>query len=523
MTHLYAFLFIFGGGYGASIYFSKWATEYLNFFFKITIFFVMTAIIVFIIELIIPFLFAFACTIISARLWGSLNYSQWWQRRVSYSTIFFSFVAAVPIWYTHNPSLPETMRLKENHQEICIIVCRIAGYMLPAIAPVYIAWVMKWDFLIILSARALTGYLFDMLKNKTLQMSRVSKRVENKAVVIHIINRIMSFMWMVPVLTLASWLEDGLKEENWNEYCLAYLFVYTFYLFISAVAINLLINGELMMPHRWLGLGRGRKGKIHTWHVVDRSPWPISCSLGILFSAAGFVCWVHCSNLFLGKLGLVLVFLVSLLWWRDIWREGTYQGKHSSKVEKGLRLGMLLFITREVCFFASFFWAYFHMALRPSIEISSWPPLGVTPINPYEVPLLNTILLLSRGATMTWAHISLLGSKWVDTLTGLFYTVLLGLIFTWLQAMEYKSCRFTIADSVFGRTFYIATGFHGLHVLVGTLFILIILFRHLDRHFSCRHHRGFEARAWYWHFVDVVWLFLYRSLYCWGYYVQLLI
>jgi len=168
-------------------------------------------------------------------------------------------------------------------------------------------------------------------------------------------------------------------------------------------------------------------------------------------------------------------------------------------------------------FFFSFFWAFFHRSLAPTIEIGLiWPPTGIEPFNPFQVPLLNTIILLSSGVTVTWAHHSIIENNHSQTLTGLILTVILGLYFTSLQALEYWEASFTISDSSYGSTFFMATGFHGVHVIIGTTFIAVCLNRHFKNHFSPSHHFGFEAAAWYWHFVDVVWLFLYMTIYWWG-------
>ena len=165
-------------------------------------------------------------------------------------------------------------------------------------------------------------------------------------------------------------------------------------------------------------------------------------------------------------------------------------------MEKGIRLGIVLFILSEVIFFFAFFWAYFHSSLSPTLELgSTWPPKGVIPINPFDVPLLNTTVLLRRGATITWAHITLIERKVLQTQLAITITVLLGLYFTLLQAIEYVLAPFAIADSVYGSTFYVATGFHGLHVIIGTSFILVITIRQIKCHFTSRHHFGFEARA----------------------------
>nr|WQA11524.1 cytochrome c oxidase subunit 3 [Melanodrymia sp. A LZ-2023] len=254
------------------------------------------------------------------------------------------------------------------------------------------------------------------------------------------------------------------------------------------------------------------------FHLVEFSPWPLFGSMGAMFLTIGLVSWTRSmstSGLFFG---LFLILLTMIQWWRDIIREGAFQGYHTKLVYSGLCLGMILFITSEVLFFFAFFWAYFHSSLAPTFELGScWPPTGISPLNPFEVPLLNTAVLLASGVTVTWAHHSLLEKSRSGTLQGLMMTVLLGIYFTYLQAGEYYEASFSIADGVYGSTFFVATGFHGLHVLIGSTFLGICLIRASFYHFSESHHFGFEAAAWYWHFVDVVWLFLYLSIYWWGF------
>nr|UYA96511.1 cytochrome c oxidase subunit III [Janus sp. 1 GYN-2022d] len=255
----------------------------------------------------------------------------------------------------------------------------------------------------------------------------------------------------------------------------------------------------------------------HPFHLVSYSPWPLTGAIGAMVITSGMVKWFHLYSPNLLILGVLITCLTMFQWWRDVTREGTYQGCHTSQVALGLRWGMILFIISEVFFFISFFWAYFHMALSPSIEIGNlWPPAGITPFNPFQIPLLNTAILLSSGATVTWAHHSIMENNFQQTSQSLIITVILGLYFTLLQAYEYIEAPFTIADSVYGSIFFMATGFHGIHVIIGTLFLLTCLIRHELNHFSSKHHFGFEAAAWYWHFVDVVWLFLYISIYWWG-------
>nr|AOX15199.1 cytochrome c oxidase subunit 3 [Achatinella sowerbyana] len=253
------------------------------------------------------------------------------------------------------------------------------------------------------------------------------------------------------------------------------------------------------------------------FHLVQYSPWPLLISFSILGLPMGFIFNLKMHTNIITFMNMMLVSLIAYFWWRDITRESTYQGFHTTYVAKGLKIGMLLFILSEVCFFFGIFWAYFHMALAPSFEIgSTWPPVGVIPLNPFQVPLLNTAVLLLSGVSITWAHYSLEKSKYMNTMYALLFTVILGLYFLYLQYTEYTETSFTFADSVYGSTFFLSTGFHGLHVAIGATFLLTCLIRHIKYHFSSTHHVGFLAAAWYWHFVDVVWLFLYVTIYWWG-------
>nr|YP_009121997.1 cytochrome c oxidase subunit III [Japonica lutea]AJG01911.1 cytochrome c oxidase subunit III [Japonica lutea] len=255
----------------------------------------------------------------------------------------------------------------------------------------------------------------------------------------------------------------------------------------------------------------------HPYHLVDFSPWPLTSAIGSLTLVTGLTKWFHNFNLNVLLLGYCIIILSMYQWWRDIYREGTFQGKHTLFVTKGLRWGMILFIISEIFFFISFFWAFFHSSLSPNIEIgSNWPPMNIIPFNPFQIPLLNTIILISSGLTVTWAHHSLMENNFSQTTQSLLITILLGIYFSILQAYEYIEASFSIADSIYGSTFFMATGFHGIHVIIGTTFLFICFIRHVNNHFSMNHHFGFEAAAWYWHFVDVVWLFLYISIYWWG-------
>nr|YP_009328074.1 cytochrome c oxidase subunit III [Euborellia arcanum]APD14848.1 cytochrome c oxidase subunit III [Euborellia arcanum] len=255
----------------------------------------------------------------------------------------------------------------------------------------------------------------------------------------------------------------------------------------------------------------------HPFHLVTVSPWPLMGALGTLISVVGAVKWFHHYTVYLLLVGVLINVLVMYQWWRDVVREGTFQGCHTLEVSFGLRWGMILFIISEVFFFISFFWAFFHSSLSPMMELGlTWPPTGVQPFNVFQVPLLNTAILLASGVSVTWAHHGLMEGNYTQSVQGLILTVLLGVYFSFLQGYEYMEASFSIADSVYGSTFFVATGFHGLHVLIGSSFLLVCLLRLLVKHFSLSHHFGFEAAAWYWHFVDVVWLFLYVSVYWWG-------
>nr|UPL65964.1 cytochrome c oxidase subunit III [Hyalopeplus sp.] len=255
----------------------------------------------------------------------------------------------------------------------------------------------------------------------------------------------------------------------------------------------------------------------HPFHLVDYSPWPLTGSIGALTLVSGMVMWFHKNNMNMFLLGIIILLLTMYQWWRDIVREGTFQGKHTLKVVNGLKLGMILFIISEVLFFVSFFWAFFHSSLSPSIEIGMiWPPKGIVVFNPMKIPLLNTMILLCSGISITWAHHAIMSKNFSQTTQGIMVTVILGVYFTILQGYEYYEAPFTISDSIYGSCFFMATGFHGIHVIIGTTFIFTCLIRHMKFHFSSMHHFGFEAAAWYWHFVDVVWLFLYITIYWWG-------
>nr|BAF46419.1 Cytochrome c oxidase subunit 3 [Rhodotorula glutinis] len=254
----------------------------------------------------------------------------------------------------------------------------------------------------------------------------------------------------------------------------------------------------------------------HPFHLVTPSPWPLltSFSLLILTMAAAMYFNGVSNGGFLVIIGFITTVSSMALWFRDVVAEGTLLGNHTFAVQKGLNLGVALFIISEVFFFISIFWA---SKGTPTVELgNAWPPAGIDPLNPPYIPLLNTVLLLSSGASVTYAHHSLIEGNRRGTILGIIITVVLAVIFTALQGLEYHEAPFTIADGAYGSTFFFATGFHGIHVIIGTLFIAVAFFRILSYHLTDHHHLGFEAAILYWHFVDVVWLFLYISIYWWG-------
>jgi cytochrome c oxidase subunit 3 len=258
----------------------------------------------------------------------------------------------------------------------------------------------------------------------------------------------------------------------------------------------------------------------HPFHLVNPSPWPLYTSGSLYTLTTAGVLSMHgfynSSYLFFLAL-LNLIFSMSF-WFRDVISEGTYLGNHTNAVQKGLNIGVGLFIVSEALFFLAIFWAFFHSSLSPNIEIGTqWPPMGINGINPFELPLLNTIILLSSGVTITYAHHSLIQGNRSGALYGSIFTVILAIIFTIFQGVEYTVSSFTISDGIYGSCFYFGTGFHGFHVIIGTVFLAVGLWRLIAYHFTDHHHLGLESGILYWHFVDVVWLFLFISIYYWGY------
>nr|YP_010937286.1 cytochrome c oxidase subunit III [Ixodes ornithorhynchi]WKW95243.1 cytochrome c oxidase subunit 3 [Ixodes ornithorhynchi]WKW95256.1 cytochrome c oxidase subunit 3 [Ixodes ornithorhynchi] len=256
----------------------------------------------------------------------------------------------------------------------------------------------------------------------------------------------------------------------------------------------------------------------HPFHMVEKSPWPLTSGISALTLMMSMIYYLHYNFSKIAFLATIIMLITMFQWWRDISREASFQGNHTLIVIWGLKLGMILFIISEVFFFLSFFWTFFYSSLSPNIEIGSmWPPHNIIPFNPFEIPLLNTTILISSGISISWSHHSLINKNYYETYKALMITIILGLIFTALQSFEYFQAQFSISDSVYGATFFLTTGFHGIHVIIGTSFLLITLIRINKNHLSSSHHFGFEAAAWYWHFVDVVWLFLFTFMYWWVY------
>ncbi|MGQ0486088.1 MAG: cytochrome c oxidase subunit 3 [Hyphomicrobiales bacterium] len=268
--------------------------------------------------------------------------------------------------------------------------------------------------------------------------------------------------------------------------------------------------------------------KHHDYHLVDPSPWPIVGAVSAFILAVGAVVWMHGSAPWVMILGVLGLLYTMFMWWRDVIKEA-HQGDHTPVVSLHLRYGMIMFIASEVMFFAAWFWAFFDASLFTGEAIQAsriaetggvWPPKGVEVFDPWHLPLVNTLILLTSGTTVTWAHHALLNNDREGLKWGLVATVLLGVLFTSIQAYEYAHAAFAFnrdnGGNIYGSTFFMATGFHGFHVIIGTIFLTVCLFRAMAGHFTPQQHFGFEAAAWYWHFVDVVWLFLFSCVYVWA-------
>jgi cytochrome c oxidase subunit 3 len=264
--------------------------------------------------------------------------------------------------------------------------------------------------------------------------------------------------------------------------------------------------------------------KNHDYHILAPSSWPLLGALGGFAMLGGAVLWMHgiTPYVFLG--GLVATLYVMFAWWSEVVTESEV-GDHTGVVRIDLRYGFILFIMSEVMFFVAFFWAFFDASIFPGGDIQylraeytggMWPPPQFEIIKPFDLPFLMTMILLLSGCTVTWAHHAILEGKNNDAIKGLGLSVLLGVIFLGFQVYEYAHAHLGFTDGIYPSTFFMATGFHGFHVFVGTVFLFVCWQRARKGHFTPKSHFGFEAAAWYWHFVDVVWLFLFIAIYWWG-------
>ncbi len=273
----------------------------------------------------------------------------------------------------------------------------------------------------------------------------------------------------------------------------------------------------------------------HDYHLVNPSPWPLIGSFAVLALAVGGVMYmkglfgVEAGQLWTLLPGFLMVIWVMFGWWREVIKEGR-TGDHTPVVEIGLKYGMVLFIVSEIMFFAAWFWSFFELAIFFPARVgetfdatspvweglnayAQWPPTGVTTFDPFHLPLINTLILLLSGTTVTAAHHALQHDKMDNAKFMLLLTIILGVAFTCLQVYEYSEAQFTYDGTLYGSAFFMATGFHGAHVVIGTIFLAVCLFRLYANNMTAKKHLGFEFAAWYWHFVDVVWLFLFAFVY----------
>ena len=261
--------------------------------------------------------------------------------------------------------------------------------------------------------------------------------------------------------------------------------------------------------------------KNHDYHILTPSIYPFLGAAAAFVMLFGAVQWMHDSGPWMFLIGFVAVLYTMFGWWSETVKENIV-GDHTPVVQIGLRYGVILFIMSEVMFFSAWFWTFFKHAMYPMgpespMKDAVWPPAGIETFDAWHLPLINTLILLCSGAAATWAHHALVHEEnREDMKWGLIISIALGALFTVFQVYEYSHAAFGFSGNIYGATFFMATGFHGFHVLVGTIFLFICLMRVYAGHFTAKNHIGFEAAAWYWHFVDVVWLFLFAAVYLWG-------
>jgi cytochrome c oxidase subunit 3 len=265
----------------------------------------------------------------------------------------------------------------------------------------------------------------------------------------------------------------------------------------------------------------------HPYHIIPLSPWPILTAFSLLFVTGGAVMSMH--NVSFGIYSLIAGFIALIYclvsWWADVIKEGLMEHFHTEEVRSGLSLGMALFILSEIMFFFAFFFSFFHASLFPvgildGVWVTgdgTWPPKNIHSLDPWDIPFMNTLVLMLSGTTVTWAHYEIQNHNKEEAARALKYTILLGIFFSSMQAFEYMHASFKFTDGVYASNFYMATGFHGAHVIIGTIFLIVAYFRTKLGHYDeGKGHLGFEFAAWYWHFVDVVWLFLFVFVYIFG-------
>nr|DBA43512.1 TPA_asm: COX3 [Bombus citrinus] len=250
------------------------------------------------------------------------------------------------------------------------------------------------------------------------------------------------------------------------------------------------------------------------FHMVTPSPWPIMISMNLMNLLMSLISWIYLNNFMFSMFNLLTFLMSMMMWFRDIIRESTFQGYHSFYITSMMKFSMILLIISELFFFISFFWTFFHNSMSPSIEINSfWPPKMIKFFNPLEIPLMNSITLILSGLTVTLSHYNMLNNNMKSSMLNLILTISLGTYFNLMQIFEYSNSFFCINDSIYGSIFFLSTGFHGTHVMIGTLMLSYSLLRMYKNHFSPIHHINYELSIWYWHFVDVIWLFIYMFYY----------
>ncbi|MBE1296256.1 cytochrome c oxidase subunit 3 [Phycobacter azelaicus] len=261
--------------------------------------------------------------------------------------------------------------------------------------------------------------------------------------------------------------------------------------------------------------------KNHDYHILPPSIWPFLGSVGGFAMLFGAVLWMHDITAWLFWAGLAAVLYTMFGWWSEVVAESR-QGDHTPVVRIGLRYGFILFVMSEVMFFFAWFWSFFKHAMYPMEEYvgTEYVAPEMYAVDPFHLPLINTVVLLLSGCAVTWAHHALVHNNDRKALIqGLSIGIVLGIFFTFLQGYEYGYLLkqgWAFGEDEFFSNFFMATGFHGAHVIIGTIFLTVCLIRALKGDFTPEAHVGFEAAAWYWHFVDVVWLFLFVAVYVWG-------